>query len=307
MPWTATPLFTRGIGDVEIIDLRAGRESRALQFQLQHLLDVPQPRMVVAGPDDLQRACDLVVVERLDDLRIEPDRSCLMLHVGSLRIAQEPFGLGEEPGVDALLAQHGHRRLRGGDRNGRRLDHAEVWPDDRPAIDRTHGRGDAGRRDDALQADRGACARHGEVDATRLQGLDRGPGPRGDHLSLGHQRSVDVRNHQPEAPRIGHGEGFPGGLGPGSSATGRLGPPAILGEHRIRRGGTRAAGDVVREILRRGFAPGVEHRLDDAPTLLDLIGALEQRLVADHDVVEKRLVADVLLRGEPVRYRRISS
>ena len=60
-----------------------------------------------------------------------------------------------------------------------------------------------------------------------------------------------------------------------------------------------AAGVVVREfsLLRR---PGVEHRLHDAPSLLHHVGTHEERRVADHDVIDQRLVSDIRLLREPV-------
>ena len=60
-----------------------------------------------------------------------------------------------------------------------------------------------------------------------------------------------------------------------------------------------AAGGVVGEVgLLR--CPGVKHRLHDAPSLLHHVGAHEERRIADHDIVEQRLVADIRLLREPV-------
>src|SRR5258708_4022855 len=44
----------------------------------------------------------------------------------------------------------------------------------------------------------------------------------------------------------------------------------------------------------------VEHRLHDAPSVLHDVGAHEQRLIADHDIVEQGLESDIRLLGEPV-------
>src|SRR5437870_11646120 len=48
---------------------------------------------------------------------------------------------------------------------------------------------------------------------------------------------------------------------------------------------------IVRKISRRKRLPHIEDRTDDAPSGLDHVGALEQRLVADHAIVEQALVA----------------
>src|SRR5882757_11462568 len=78
------------------------------------------------------------------------------------------------------------------------------------------------------------------------------------------------------------------------------GPPFASAVHQqpVGRRGAAAARVVIGEI-RLGGGPVVEHGLYDAPRLLDHVGAHEEGLIADHDVVQQRLVADVLLLGEP--------
>src|SRR6185437_13162988 len=59
-----------------------------------------------------------------------------------------------------------------------------------------------------------------------------------------------------------------------------------------------AAGVVVGKVsLFRG--PGVEHRLYDTPGLLHHVGAHEKRRVADHDIIDQRLVPDIRILWKP--------
>src|SRR5262252_4949136 len=67
--------------------------------------------------------------------------------------------------------------------------------------------------------------------------------------------------------------------------------PAILLDEVGARGGTIRTCRVVRKIARRQRLPHVEDRRRDAPGRLHHVGAMEQRAVADHAVVEQPLVA----------------
>src|SRR5215467_5433425 len=76
-------------------------------------------------------------------------------------------------------------------------------------------------------------------------------------------------------------------------------PPAasVTGEQALRLFRAFAARLVGCEVLCAGVAPGIDERLHCAPARLDAIGALEQRGVTDHAVVDQRLVA-----GAPCRF-----
>ena len=52
-----------------------------------------------------------------------------------------------------------------------------------------------------------------------------------------------------------------------------------------------AAGLVGLQALGAGLLPGVEERLHRLPAGFDAVGALEQDVVADHAVIDQRLVA----------------
>ena len=68
-------------------------------------------------------------------------------------------------------------------------------------------------------------------------------------------------------------------------------------------GRTPGAGGVVGEVARRQGLPDVEDRLHDRPAGFDHVGALEQRGVADHAVVEQPLVAGARRRRSSRRSR----
>src|SRR5262245_34227094 len=55
--------------------------------------------------------------------------------------------------------------------------------------------------------------------------------------------------------------------------------------------GSRTAGGIDRQVARALLFPDAEYRLHDAPAGLDRIGALEQRGIACHAVVDQRFVA----------------
>src|ERR1700680_950151 len=73
---------------------------------------------------------------------------------------------------------------------------------------------------------------------------------------------------------------------------------AAARQQRVRLAWSRASGWIDRQLS--CVLPGVEHRLHDAPCVLHDIGAHEQRLIADHDIVEQGLVSDIGLLGKPV-------
>src|SRR6185503_14185231 len=68
---------------------------------------------------------------------------------------------------------------------------------------------------------------------------------------------------------------------------------AVARDQLAGRRGPAAAGNIVWKITRRIVGPGIEDRLYRLPTRFDIVCALEQRRVADHAIVEKRLVTDV--------------
>src|SRR6266404_9594969 len=61
-----------------------------------------------------------------------------------------------------------------------------------------------------------------------------------------------------------------------------------------------ASSRVDRWICRAILGPSVEHWLHHAPCVLHHVGAHEQRRVADHDVIEQRLVSDIRFFRKPV-------
>src|SRR5262245_13923453 len=61
---------------------------------------------------------------------------------------------------------------------------------------------------------------------------------------------------------------------------------AIARQQLIRRGRSLASGGIVRKVVRRMARPCVEDRLHRRPAGLDVVGALEERGIADHAVVE---------------------
>src|SRR5215510_7849423 len=67
----------------------------------------------------------------------------------------------------------------------------------------------------------------------------------------------------------------------------------VAGQQLVRRGGTIATRHIVRKIPRWIVGPGVEDRLYRAPPRLDVVGALEQRRISDHAVIEQRFVSRV--------------
>src|SRR6202011_6169550 len=66
---------------------------------------------------------------------------------------------------------------------------------------------------------------------------------------------------------------------------------AIARQQFVRRGRAVPARNIAWNILGRIGGPGVEDGLHRPPARLDIVGALEQRRVADHAVIEQRLVA----------------
>src|SRR6516225_2883946 len=56
--------------------------------------------------------------------------------------------------------------------------------------------------------------------------------------------------------------------------------------------GASAAGGVIGEVAGRSACPGIEEVLHGAPCCLNRIGPLEQGRIADHTIVDQRLVAD---------------
>src|SRR3546814_532315 len=70
-------------------------------------------------------------------------------------------------------------------------------------------------------------------------------------------------------------------------------PPgaSVARQQRIRRGRAVVASGVVREFLWRLVRPDVQDGLDRLPARFDVVGALEEDRVADHAVVDQRLVA----------------
>src|SRR6266851_9973028 len=66
---------------------------------------------------------------------------------------------------------------------------------------------------------------------------------------------------------------------------------AIARQQFVRRGRAVPAGDIAWNILGRIVCPGVQDGLHRAPARLDIVGPLEQRGVADHAVIDQRLVA----------------
>ena len=71
-----------------------------------------------------------------------------------------------------------------------------------------------------------------------------------------------------------------------NSSSGGRRVPAVVGLFRAP-----GAGGVVGEIAWRQCLPDVQHRADHAPSGFDHVGALEQRGVADHAIVQQALVA----------------
>src|SRR5262249_10575199 len=73
----------------------------------------------------------------------------------------------------------------------------------------------------------------------------------------------------------------------------------VMFQKRVRRCWAFAARFIGRELALPGI-PSIENGLNDAPSLLDHIRPHEQGRIADHHVVEQRLVTDIGLLGEPI-------
>ena len=116
----------------------------------------------------------------------------------------------------------------------------------------------------------------------------RRPGAFGQDLVRGHQRAVDVRDDGRDLGRWRSADrahdDFP-------SAGERAPAPAVARQQRVGLARPGAAGRIDRQRRRAILRPGVEHRLHHAPAGLDVVGALEQRRIADHAVIDQRLVA----------------
>src|SRR5581483_7518933 len=83
--------------------------------------------------------------------------------------------------------------------------------------------------------------------------------------------------------------------------SGQLAPAAaVAGEQIVRFFRSFAAGVVNLQSPRAGLVPGIEEGLHRAPAGFHAVGALEQDVVADHAVVDQRLVAGRRLRLEVV-------
>src|SRR5580700_10978959 len=78
------------------------------------------------------------------------------------------------------------------------------------------------------------------------------------------------------------------------------GAPTVVGDEFVSRHWSGATGWIIRKIVRFLRCPCIKHWLNDAPTRLYHVRALEQRCIADHAIVDERLISDVRLRREPV-------
>src|SRR5262245_50499423 len=61
-----------------------------------------------------------------------------------------------------------------------------------------------------------------------------------------------------------------------------------------------SARDIIGKIARRIACPGVKDRLHRSPATLDIIGALKQRRIANHAIVDEGLVSGIGLHLEVV-------
>ena len=148
------------------------------------------------------------------------------------------------------------------------LDHGEVGIDEHAAVEAGDGALQSERLDQHAHAARRPAAGDGERNAGVVQLPDRRLRRLGQHLVLGDQRAVHVRQQKADVPL----------------RRSRLplrwqvdrppGPISVARQQLVGRLRAVAAGVVVREVslLRR---PGVEHRLHDAPSLLHHVGTHE--------------------------------
>src|SRR6185312_11410591 len=71
--------------------------------------------------------------------------------------------------------------------------------------------------------------------------------------------------------------------------------PAVARQQRIGFGWAIAAGRIALDALAAGPFPCIEERLHCLPAGLDAVGALKQDVVADHAVVDQRLITGTRL------------
>ena len=98
----------------------------------------------------------------------------------------------------------------------------------------------------------------------------------GQHLVLGDQRAVDVRQQQRDFRRCVMAQ-LRDSVSRAAARRARRAPAAV-GRVRARRCRRHSSGSPSAAFCR----PGIQDRLHDAPARLDHVGALEQRRVADH-------------------------
>ena len=67
--------------------------------------------------------------------------------------------------------------------------------------------------------------------------------------------------------------------------------PVVALQQRVGFGWARAAGGIDGYVGRAIVGPGIEDGLHDAPSGLDIVGALEQRWITHHAIVDQCLVA----------------
>ena len=120
----------------------------------------------------------------------------------------------------------------------------------------------------------------------RVHGVVR---PFGQDLLFGDERAVHIRQHQRNLALPCHWSLWP-------CSVERPPRAAIARQQLVGRGGAIATGDIVRKVPWRIVCPGIEDGLHRLPAAFDVVGALKQRCIADHAVVDQRLVSGIAAR-----------
>ena len=132
-----------------------------LMLHLAKLVEVLADANQLADPPDIRR-------EVIDNPLVELHGHALMVDVDAGGIADEPFVLGEQPGVDAVPSVEVQRLLHQFGRCRVPLDDAPVGSDKHASVEAGIRRFELQRLRDVRHPARRAGADHRELDACRL-------------------------------------------------------------------------------------------------------------------------------------------